>query len=195
MRNKTKLRDQRIEGGAEGGLALVALTEADLPLIRRWLEAPHVARWWGSVETGVAEIAAHLRGDSVAPFLMEQLGRPVGYLQIYHANGDPFWNGHDLPQETFGLDLSIGEPDSVGRGLGPEFLRLAVARLFAMPEVARIHIDPDPRNVFAIRAYEKAGFRRVGLIDTPNGPALYMTQQPGEADRFTPARRAGGNTA
>jgi aminoglycoside 6'-N-acetyltransferase len=177
MRHRSKLPDQRIDSGADGCLALVALTESGLPLIRRWLEAPHVARWWNPAEAGIAEIAAHLRGDSVAPFLMERQGRPVGYLQIYRADGDPFWSGHDLPRETHGIDLFIGESDAVGRGLGPRFLRLAVARLFAMPEVARIHIDPDPRNAAAIRAYEKAGFSRVGLIETPDGPALYMTQQ------------------
>jgi hypothetical protein len=26
----------------------------------------------------------------------------------------------------------------------------------------------------AIRCYEKAGFRRVGTVDTPDGPAVYM---------------------
>jgi len=47
--------------------------------------------------------------------------------------------------------------------------------LFAMPDVQRIHIDPNPANQAAISANEKAGFRRRDLIDTPNGPALYMT--------------------
>ena len=34
--------------------------------------------------------------------------------------------------------------------------------------------DPDPGNARAIRAYEKAGFRKERLVDTPNGPALLM---------------------
>lgn len=177
MRLATKLGDLRFDRGVDDGLALVALTEAGLPLIRRWLEAPHVARWWGSAESGVAEVAAHLRGASVAPFLMTQQDRPIGYLQIYGADGDPFWSGHDLPRGTFGLDLFIGEADAVGRGLGPRFLELAIARLYAMPEVVRIQIDPDPRNAAAIRAYEKAGFERAGVIETPDGPALYMMQE------------------
>jgi aminoglycoside 6'-N-acetyltransferase-1b len=40
--------------------------------------------------------------------------------------------------------------------------------------VTRIQTDPSPRNARAIRCYEKAGFRRVGTIVTPDGPAEYM---------------------
>lgn len=170
-----KLPDRRVAATDEPGLALVSLTAADLPLIRRWLAAPHVARWWSPVEDGVAQITGHLSDDFVAPFLMQEHGRPIGYLQAYHANGDAFWAAHRLPDETFGIDLFIGEPDCQGRGLGPGFMRLAIGRLFAMREVARVHIDPDPGNAGAIRAYEKTGFRRRGLIDTPDGQSLYMT--------------------
>jgi aminoglycoside 6'-N-acetyltransferase len=37
-------------------------------------------------------------------------------------------------------------------------------------------IDPSPDNPRAIRAYEKAGFEKVGMIDTPDGPALLMAR-------------------
>jgi aminoglycoside 6'-N-acetyltransferase len=36
--------------------------------------------------------------------------------------------------------------------------------------------DPDPGNGRAVRAYEKAGFEREGLVDTPDGPALLMVR-------------------
>jgi len=38
--------------------------------------------------------------------------------------------------------------------------------------------DPDPDNTRAIRAYEKAGFRRDRLADTPDGPVLLMVRIP-----------------
>jgi aminoglycoside 6'-N-acetyltransferase len=38
----------------------------------------------------------------------------------------------------------------------------------------RVITDPEPGNARAIRAYEKAGFRKERLVDTPNGPALLM---------------------
>ena len=36
--------------------------------------------------------------------------------------------------------------------------------------------DPAPTNLRAIRCYEKAGFRRLRTIVTPDGPAEYMVR-------------------
>jgi aminoglycoside 6'-N-acetyltransferase len=38
--------------------------------------------------------------------------------------------------------------------------------------------DPDPANARALRAYEKAGFRRDREVDTPDGRALLMLRNP-----------------
>ncbi|CLP86098.1 Uncharacterised protein [Mycobacterium tuberculosis] len=38
----------------------------------------------------------------------------------------------------------------------------------------RLVIDPDPDNIRAIRAYEKAGFRYVDSRTTIYGPAYFM---------------------
>ena len=53
--------------------------------------------------------------------------------------------------------------------------------LGSLPDAARLHIDPDPDNEAAIRTYEKAGFRRAGEIETPDGRCLYMILEPGRA--------------
>ena len=46
--------------------------------------------------------------------------------------------------------------------------------LFSDPNVTKVQTDPSPDNARAIRCYEKAGFRPVGVVQTPDGPALYM---------------------
>lgn len=51
-----------------------------------------------------------------------------------------------------------------------------VDNLFADPQVSKVQTDPAPDNLWAIRCYEKAGFRRIKVIQTPDGPALYMLQ-------------------
>lgn len=171
----SRIPDARIADELDPDVALVALRSADLPLIERWLRAEHVRRWWPHpVELELAEMTGYLEGGGVAPFLAWADARPIGYLQIYHANPEGFWAGHELPVETFGLDLFIGETEALGRGWGPRLIRLVLRRLFAMPEIMRVHIDPDPENAAAIRAYEKAGFRAAGRIETPDGAALYM---------------------
>ena len=42
----------------------------------------------------------------------------------------------------------------------------------------RVITDPDPDNGRAIRAYEKAGFAKEGIVDTREGPALLMVRNP-----------------
>jgi RimJ/RimL family protein N-acetyltransferase len=49
-----------------------------------------------------------------------------------------------------------------------------VAKLFEDPAVTKVQTDPAPTNARAIRAYEKAGFRRIGIVPTPDGDAMLM---------------------
>ena len=79
------------------------------------------------------------------------------------------------PDDTCGIDQFIGEADMLGLGHGSGFVRAFADQLLAAG-TPRVVTDPDPANVRAIRAYEKAGFRRDRLVDTPDGPALLMTR-------------------
>jgi RimJ/RimL family protein N-acetyltransferase len=77
-----------------------------------------------------------------------------------------------LGEEAVGVDLFIGEVDLIGRGHGPAML-LQFLRDVAFPfhAVEVCVIGPSVKNLPAIRAYEKIGFR-----------ALREVQVPGEAD-------------
>jgi aminoglycoside 6'-N-acetyltransferase len=61
----------------------------------------------------------------------------------------------------------------VNQGHGSAFIRAFTDRLLASG-APRVITDPDPANARAIRAYEKAGFQRGRLVDTPDGIALLM---------------------
>jgi aminoglycoside 6'-N-acetyltransferase len=59
------------------------------------------------------------------------------------------------------------------RGHGSAFIRAFADQLLTRG-TPRVVIDPAPNNARAIRAYEKAGFARDRIVDTPDGPALLM---------------------
>jgi aminoglycoside 6'-N-acetyltransferase len=61
------------------------------------------------------------------------------------------------------IDLFL-HPRHHGRGLGTDAVRTMVRHLTAERGHHRVTIDPAVANVAAIRSYEKAGFRRVGVL-------------------------------
>jgi aminoglycoside 6'-N-acetyltransferase len=152
-----------------------SLTRTDLPLIARWLEEPHVAEWWGDPDEEIASIREHIDSISVEPLIIELDGRPIGYLQSYDPHLEDDHPYQDQPFGTLGIDLSIGVPDLVGIGHGSAIIRQFVEELFA-EGTPRVIIDPDPANLRAIRAYEKAGFKAFDTRTSVYGPALMMAR-------------------
>lgn len=154
------------------------LIRADLPLVRSWLERPHVARWWGEVDEEMAEIETILTDPHVEAYLMLLDGCPVGYFQHYDPNAEAGHPFRGEPAGTLGLDLSIGEAELIGKGHGSAFIRTFAERAFAAG-TSRLITDPHPNNAASVRAFEKAGFVRRWVRDVPGfGPVQYMTCDP-----------------
>ena len=161
------------------------MTADDLPLMRRWLEEPHVAQWWGEPDTELGYIRDMIEGrDTTRPFIFSVDGKPTGYIQFWfvgdHQNetwiADHPWLA-ELPSETVGVDLSIGEADKLGQGIGSGVLQEFTEHLL-LEGHGPIIIDPDPSNVRAVRAYEKAGFRPIPRLLGRTGDTLIMQYEP-----------------
>jgi aminoglycoside 6'-N-acetyltransferase len=150
------------------------MTVDDLALVRQWLTAPHVAQWWGDPNEQFTLVSGDLDHPDMAQFIVELHRRPFAYLQSYDLTAWDSGFGRQ-PSGTRGIDQFIGEADMIGRGHGSAFIRAFVARLTA-DGVPRIVTDPDPANGRAVRAYEKAGFCKDRIVDTPDGPALLMVR-------------------
>lgn len=148
------------------------MTADDLPLLRRWLATPEVARWWPDPAEQYAGLVEDLAGEEMTMLIVSLNDRPFAYLQHANAHG---WGDftRDLPDDARALDAFIGEPVMIGRGHGSAFLRLAALDL--RQRYSALMIDPAPDNLRAIRAYEKAGFHGDAIVDTPDGPARLMT--------------------
>jgi aminoglycoside 6'-N-acetyltransferase len=110
----------------------------------------------------------------MAQYIVALERRPFAYLQCYNLSD---WNTGFGPQPsgTRGLDQFIGEANMLDRGHGSAFIRRFAEQLLAQG-TPRVVIDPDPANARAIRAYQKAGFSKDRLVDTPDGPALLMVR-------------------
>ena len=150
-------------------------TADDLPLMASWLKRPHMAEWWGDPEEQLAGLREDLDHPAMDQYLVITGGTPFAYMQCYRLTA---WNDGFGPQPdgTRGIDQSIGDPEMINRGHGSAFIRQFTDALLAAG-TPRIVTDPSPGNGRAIRCYEKAGFRRDRVVDTPDGPALLMVRE------------------
>jgi aminoglycoside 6'-N-acetyltransferase len=153
------------------------MTTADLPLIRRWLETPHVSEWWHDPAEQFELVSGDLGHPDMAQFIVATETKPFAYLQCYNIGAWHTGFGPQ-PQGTRGLDQFIGEADMLDHGHGSALIRAFAESLLANG-TPRVVIDPDPDNARAIRAYEKAGFSKDRLVDTPDGVALLMFRDAG----------------
>lgn len=154
-----------------------AVTERDLPLLRRWVEQPHWQEWWDEPDQAIAEIREHISSDEVEPLIVELDGKPIAYLQSYDPHledGHPY---QDQPFGTLGLDMSIGPAEMLSQGHGSALIRQFCDMLFD-EGCPRVIIDPHPDNARAIRAYGKAGFNAFDTRISEYGPALMMAREP-----------------
>lgn len=157
------------------------LTEDDLPLMHRWLNTPHVAEWYyvrgvrqPSQEWVRDRYLPRIRGDDPArAFVVGLDGRPIGYIQAYFIDDHPeYATVVQAPPGTVGIDMFIGEEDTIHRGLGSRIIGRFLGQIvFGEMGAAIALLAPEPGNRVAIRAYEKAGFRHLKTVETPGGDA------------------------
>jgi aminoglycoside 6'-N-acetyltransferase len=128
--------------------SLLASDEAELVRIHR---TPEVRRWWGDPEDGFP----WSDDPEETRLTIEVGGQVAGLVQFYEEPTPKYRHA--------AMDLFL-DPRLHGRGLGTEVVRLLARHLIDERGHHRITIDPAACNAAAIRAYEKAGFRRVGVL-------------------------------
>lgn len=133
---------------------------ADLELLRRWDEQPHVIESDPNDEWNW-EVELHRTPDWREQLIAEVGGRPVGFVQIIDPAREESRYWGEAPPGLRAIDIWIGDAADLGRGFGTRIMRLALERCFADPAVSAVLIDPLASNVRAHRFYERLGFRLV----------------------------------
>lgn len=132
--------------------------DSDRGLLERWVRAPHVARWWGD-PGAVLQEALDVR-SAATQAIIEGDGVRVGYIQWQVAPRHELDAAglSEVADGTVDIDILIGEPDYLGRGVAPRALRLVTDRLRMNPGVPLVMLATSVANRSALRAFEKAGF-------------------------------------
>jgi RimJ/RimL family protein N-acetyltransferase len=155
---------------------------SDYELMVMWRNRPHVRHWWDpdlpplTVDSAREEYEPDTRDGAVSTACIVELDRePIGFIQFY------LWKsyareatevGIPFDDRTWSLDVFIGEPDRVGKGLGTRLVSLLCGFLETEQGASSIVLTTELENAVAIRCYEKAGFVKSGQVldlDTRNG--------------------------
>lgn len=87
-------------------------------------------------------------------FIIEREGEPVGAVN---------YDEIDMGKSRTELDIWMSDGTNCGRGFGPDAPGALCRYLQREHGICEFVIRPSERNTRAIRAYEKAGFRRVHI--------------------------------
>ncbi len=129
-------------------------TEDDASDLAAILATPEVARWWaGYDEQRVREEL--VRSPDTGCFTIEHDGEVIGAI-LYVEEPSP-------DHRHASMDAFL-HPDWHGKGLGSDAIRTLARHLVHDRGHHRLAIDPAAANEAAIRAYERVGFRRVGVM-------------------------------
>jgi aminoglycoside 6'-N-acetyltransferase len=106
-------------------------------------------------------------------------GNEIGYVQYYNRHYFPPEQNYDisgLPKSCAGLDIYIGEEKYTGKNIGSKAL-LAFIDQYVFKEFDSVFVDPDSKNIQAIRAYEKAGFVTHRPLSKDDGKIMFLIKR------------------
>ena len=132
-------------------LVLRPLAPGDEAELHRIHTTAEVRRWWDDPAEGFP-----WSDDPEATRMAVEVDGALSGLVQFSEELDPKYRHASI-------DLFL-DPAFHGRGLGTEVVRRVVRQLVDDRGHHRITIDPAAANVAAIRAYEKVGFRAVGVM-------------------------------
>jgi aminoglycoside 6'-N-acetyltransferase len=132
-------------------LVLRPLAERDVDDLLRIHATPEVRRWWDAPDDGFP-----LSDDPESTRLVIEVGGRVAGMVQFSEEPEPKYRHASI-------DVFL-DPAFHGRGIGTEAVRRVARRLIDERGHHRITIDPAADNAAAIRSYEKAGFRPVGVM-------------------------------
>ena len=157
------------------------LEQTDSALLFRWLNASHMRRFYQSEPMSLEQVEEKYRTriEGTEPAFCHVAlvdARPIGVFQCYLNAAWPEYAEQINADEGVSVDLFIGEPEYLGRGLGKVLLNLYVKEvvLGLFPNVADCYICHEVNNEVAIRASAAAGFVMLREVVEGREPSVLM---------------------
>lgn len=166
------------------------LNKSHFPLLLKWLELPQVKKWWDqdvlyTMDLVQEKFSRYIHQAAISKDLHRKIyayivcfgKEKIGYVQAYDARNFAQEDDLDLSSiggSVAGIDLFIGETNYLYKGIGSLILNALEEQILA-PHFNWCIIDPLSNNEPAIKAFEKAGFKKLFLQESTG--KIYMTKK------------------
>ncbi len=146
--------------------------EADLELVHRWMQQPHVVRWW-ELEGPVALVREFLEAQAALDHLDQWIvtddeRNPFAYVETYRVPDDPIAAYYDCKPGDRGFHLLVGPPELLGSGIAQALVRHLVIRLLGQFGIDRIVCEPDARNTRMLTLCRTLGAEELATLELPD---------------------------
>lgn len=144
-------------------------------LISRWFHSPHVSEFWGEASKNIRDFRSAMTG--VCALFNYWIGQDdtIPFCLLITTDATRDTPEHLVPfltetGEAWTLDVLIGPPEYVGRGIATQMLESFLSHIQYQNRALRtVLIDPEANNSRAIHVYEKAGFELVSEFVPSDG--------------------------
>jgi RimJ/RimL family protein N-acetyltransferase len=142
------------------------LQRADAPLLVPWMNNPEVTRTLARIrplnlqlEEEYIDHVSRSERDLGLLLVVRAADRPVGAAGLHQI---------DARNRHAGFGIALGEPQECGKGYGSEATRLMLGYAFETLNLNRVWLQVYEYNARGLRAYEKVGFRKEGVLRQDN---------------------------
>ena len=158
------------------GVVLRTATIDDVSLLEKWDEDEEATSWGGDDDNYDWDYELP-RSVEWREFLIAEVDSvPVGMVVIIDALQEEshYW-GDNAPQNSWAIDIWIGESEYRSKGHGTKMMEEACTLCFVKHGASSIVIDPLQSNQRAIAFYRRLGFKEVGPRQFGDDECLVMS--------------------
>jgi aminoglycoside 6'-N-acetyltransferase len=168
MKVRVLMRGSTVILFQKGSIKVRKLIKEDNYLLARWLSDPAVLEYYegrdNPFDVHKVNEKFFVDEDDMARCIIEFKDKEIGYIQYYSLDDEERNIYGYVDGNIFGVDQFIGEVEYWNKGIGTLLVKSMVNYLIEKKAADRVVMDPQTRNVRALRCYEKCGFKKVKLL-------------------------------
>ncbi|WP_433958723.1 GNAT family N-acetyltransferase [Cytobacillus horneckiae] len=150
------------------GLKVRKLNDNDKHFLVKWLSDSSVLEYYEGRDNAfdlakVNNVFFDCEEDEVK-CIVELERKAIGYVQFYKIDKITKENFGYSFGNIYGMDQFIGETEYWNRGVGTLLVSSVVSFLYEYEKADKVIMDPQVRNLRALRCYEKCGFKKVKIL-------------------------------